>query len=124
LLLQHGLGSKGQVFGYLHEAIRRGHTEAVGLLVDHGATLYRSGAEDGHALLLAVTLGRWDAALMIARRSDPSALSDARTYLRDEPNPVDDSRRETLVAFIDERLAPTQTGQARVPSVVPETADQ
>jgi hypothetical protein len=123
LLLQHGLGSNERVFGYLHEAIRRGHTEAVGLLVDHGATLYRDGAENGDALLLAVTLGRWDAALMIARRSDPRALSDARTYLRNESNPVDDSRRDAVVAFIDERLEPAQTGEAPVPSAGGETAD-
>ena len=99
LLLQHGFDPDQ----HFHEAIRRGHTEAVGLLVEHGARLGSS--RSGHALLLAVNLGRWDAALMIARRSDAAALSDASTYLRNEPNPVEDSRREAVVAFIDERLA-------------------
>jgi hypothetical protein len=39
------LSNGAEVLGslYLHEAIRRGHTEAVGLLVEHGARLYSSG---------------------------------------------------------------------------------
>lgn len=97
LLLSHGLDpNRGAA---LQIAVQRGYTEAVEVLIQHGADPSRIARDGDDALSLAITLERWDTAIVIARTCPITTVERARKILA-AGRRTDHPRRAALEATI------------------------